>query len=119
MCVCVEGGAREKEEKEKLSGSEEGCFALVCLDRKKGSLTSDPGPLCGCERVCVFILLACGSEQVLSDAGWMHRWSLLSWQSVQVRMSGVSCPKVHESSGVVMFCIRIANGQQSTTAPKR
>lgn len=74
-------------------------FPLICLDRKQGSLTSDPGPLCGCERVCVFILLACALEQVLSDAGWMHRWSSLSWQSVQVRMTGVSCPKVHESWG--------------------
>lgn len=68
--------------------------------------------------MCVY-LLAYALEQVLSDAGLMNRWYSLSWQSVQVRMSGVSCPKVHESGGVVVFIIHSANGQQSTAAPKR
>lgn len=39
-------------------------------------------------------------EQVLSDTGVEDRWFLLSWQSTQVRMCGVSCPKVQEGGAV-------------------
>ncbi|KAI9528201.1 hypothetical protein NQZ68_023181 [Dissostichus eleginoides] len=40
-------------------------------------------------------------------------------QPTQVRMCGVSCPKVREGGGVVgLFIIRSTNGQQSTAAPK-
>lgn len=52
-------------------------------------------------RVCTCVYPpAFASEQVLSDTGLMDRWSSLSWQSVQVRTCGVSCPKVHEGGGV-------------------
>ncbi|KAJ4929455.1 hypothetical protein JOQ06_005063, partial [Pogonophryne albipinna] len=44
------------------------------MARKWGSLTFNPSPLCGCES-----------------------------QPMQVRMCGVSCPKVHEGGGVVVY----------------
>lgn len=40
------------------------------------------------------------SEQVPADVGLMDRWSSSSWQSMQVRRTGVSCPKVH-----VVWCL--------------
>lgn len=68
--------------------------------------------------MCVYPL-ANALEQVLSDTGLMDRWSSLSWQPMQVRMCGVSCPKVHKGGGVGVFIIHSANGQQRTAAPKR
>ncbi|CAK6962696.1 hypothetical protein NQZ68_023181, partial [Scomber scombrus] len=50
--------------------------------------------------------------------GLIDRWSSLSWQPVQVRMYGVSCPKVQEGGGVRVFIIHSANGQQTPAAPK-
>lgn len=61
--------------------------------------------------MCVYPL-AYALEQVLSDTGLMDRWSSLSWQPMQVRMRGVSCPKVHKGGGVGVFIIQSANGQQ-------
>lgn len=57
-------------------------------------------------RVCTCVYPpAFASEQVPSDTGLMDRWSSLSWQSVQVRTCGVSCPKVHEGGGWVGGCL--------------
>lgn len=45
----------ERKERNSVEGRE-GVFASR-LDRKWGTLTLDSGPLCGCESLCVFILL--------------------------------------------------------------
>ena len=103
--------AQTESEAERQSGSEEGVFSPRLSGQETGFFNPWPRStmrlwVCTCVYPPAF-----ASEQVLSDTGLMDRWSSLSWQSVQVRTCGVSCPKVHEWDGWV------GGGCLSSTVP--
>lgn len=74
--------------------------SLVCLDRKGGTFTLDPGPLFVRECVCVFIPLPIRQNRFFQTLVRRTDGPHRRGSPMQVRMNGVSCPKV-QRGGVV------------------
>lgn len=92
---------------------------LVCLDRKQSPLTFDPGPLCHCESIRLFIFLVWSRTGSFSHRLPRNRWS---WFLVPAVCAGaqVSCPEVQRGShGVAVFITAVPMGSGKPTLPKR
>lgn len=96
-----------------------GCQTLVCLDRKQSPLTFDPGPLCHCESVRLFIFLVWSRTGSFSRRLPRNRWSCFPVPAVCAG-AHVSCPEVHRGShGVAVFITAVPMGSGEPTLPKR
>lgn len=90
-------------------------WAPVCLDRKRGSLTFDPGPLCGCKRVRVFI----SPNRFFQRQVWWTDGPCCHCSGCRCAWAGLPAPRPDAGSAAGVFIIHRANGQQSSNGPMR